>query len=203
MTLTLHLAPGTISMCVHAALEETGLPYELAWVDFKTSAQRQAPYLAVNPKGRVPSLVVDGTVLTEAPALMDWIAAATGHLMPDDPLTAARVRETMCYLSSTAHVAHAHKFRAQRWADDPAAQAAMAAKVAKNMTECAYYLEQRLTGNWVVDDFSAADLYLWNVTRWMPGDGVEMADVPKLAAHHDRVAARPAVARVIELHTGG
>lgn len=200
MTLTLYLAPGTISMCVHAALEETGLAHELCWLDFKAGAQREAGYLAVNPKGRVPAMAIDGEVVTEAPALMDWIAATTGHLMPADALDAARVREMMGYLSSTVHVNHAHKMRGARWADDADAIAAMQAKVAETMTGCAAYLEGRLTGDWVVGAFSAADLYLWNVTRWMDGDGVAMADFPRLAAHHDRVAARPAVAKVIARH---
>ena len=200
MTLTLHLAPGTISMSVHAALEETGLPHDLAWVDFRTGAQTQAAYLAVNPKGRVPALIVDGTVLTEAPALMDWIAATSGRLMPQDALAAAQVREMMGYLSSTVHVAHAHKMRGHRWSDDETAHASMTAKVSANMTDCAAYLEERLTGDWVVPAFSVADLYLWNVVRWMPGDGVTLSDFPALSAHHDRVAARPAVARVTEIH---
>lgn len=200
MTLTLHLAPGTISMCVHAALEETSLPHDLAWVDFKTGAQTQAPYLAVNPKGRVPALVIDGTVVTEAPALLEWIAATTGQLMPQDALAAAQVREMMSYLASTVHVNHAHKMRGSRWADGAEAQAAMQARVTGNMTENAAYLEERLNGDWVIDAFSLGDLYLWNVTRWMAGDGVVMADFPNLSAHHDRVAARPAVARVIALH---
>lgn len=202
MTVTLHLAPGTIAMCVHAALEETGLAHDLAWVDFGAGAQTQAPYLAVNPKGRVPALVIDGTVVTEAPALMDWIAATTGQLMPGDPLAAARVREMMGYLSSTVHVNHAHKMRGHRWTDDSGAQAALRAKVTANMTDCAEYLESRLQGDFVEAELSVADLYLWNVTRWMPGDGVAMDDFPKLRAHHDRIAARPAVGRVTALHEG-
>lgn len=202
MALTLHLAPGTISMCVHAALEETGLAHDLVWVDFKTGAQTAPAYLAVNPKGRVPALVIDGEVLTEVSALLDWIGATTGQLMPDDALAAAKVREMMSYLASTVHVNHAHRMRGARWADGAEAQAAMRARVAGNMTENAAYLENRLRGDWVVDAISVADLHLWNLTRWMVGDGVTLADFPKLSAHHDRVAARAAVARVIALHGG-
>ncbi|WP_179380290.1 glutathione S-transferase family protein [Jannaschia marina] len=201
MTLTLHLAAGTISMCVHAALEEAGLPHDLAWVDFGTGAQGQPNYLKVNPKGRVPALEIDGAVLTEAPALLEWVAeAGGGALMPRDPLEAAHVREMMSYLASTVHVNHAHKMRGHRWTDDPAAQAAMRAGVPGTMTASARFLDARLRGDWVGPDFSVADLHLWNITRWMPGDGVDMDAVPALRAHHDRVAARPAVARVIALH---
>ena len=201
MTLTLHLAANTISMCVHAALEETGLAHDLIWVDFKAGAQTKAPYLAVNPKGRVPALDVGGAILTEAPALMDHIDhLAGGGLIPKDPMQAARVREMMCYLASTVHVNHAHKMRGSRWSDDADSHATMRAKVPETMTVSAACIEERLTGDWVVDAFSAADLYLWNVTNWMAGDGVRMEGFPKLSAHHARASARPAVARVIASH---
>lgn len=197
----LHLAPGTISMSVHAALEEAGMAHELAWVDFKTGAQTTADYLAINPKGRVPALVTDAGVLTESAAIMEWIAAtAAPHLMPADPWLAARARETMFYLASTAHVAHAHKMRGSRWADDEGAQAAMKAKVPANVAACAAYLESRLDGDWVAGEFSVADLAQWNVARWFPGDGVALDGYPALAAHVARVAARPTVAKVIALH---
>ncbi len=106
----------------------------------------------------------------------------------------------MLYLASTVHPAHAHKMRAHRWADDPAAQEAMRAKVPRNMAEAMAYLEGRMDGDWIADRFSAADLHLWNVTRWVDGDGVPLAGFARLAAHHARVLARPAVARIAALH---
>ncbi|SFI44002.1 glutathione S-transferase family protein [Jannaschia pohangensis] len=202
MTLTLFLARGTISMSVHAALEEAGLPHDLNWVDFSKNDQRDPAYLAINPKGRVPTLIAPEGTLTEAGAILQWIATQSPGLMPDDPWQAAKLREVMFYLASTAHVAHAHKMRGHRWADDPAAQAAMTAKVPQTMTDCATWLEDRLSGDWLGAAFSVADLYLWNVALWLPGDNVDMTRFPKLAAHSARVAARPAVARVIALHDG-
>ena len=202
MTLTLHLAKGTVAMSVHAALEETGLDHDLAWVDFASGEQTRAPYHDVNPKGRVPALTIDGTVLTEVPALLEWIAQAAGSdLLPTDPMAAARVREMMSYLASTAHVNHAHRFRGSRWADSESAIAEMRGKVAETMTATAAYLETRLTGDWVVEAFSVADLHLWNITHWMPGDRVDLSAFPRLSAHHDRVANRAAVARVIAMHS--
>ncbi len=203
MTPVLYLAPGTISMCVHAALEEAGMAHELAWIDFKAQAQAGATYLAVNPKGRVPALVTDAGVLTEAAAILEWIAAtAAPRLMLTDPWQAARARERMLYLASTVHVAHAHKGRGSRWTDDAAAQDTLRAKVPGNIAACAEHLESRMEGDWVVGDFSVADLAQWNVVRWFAGDGVPLDGYPKLAAHHARVAARPPVARVIALHEG-
>lgn len=203
MTPVLHVARGTIAMCVHAALEEAGVAHELAWVDFKAGAQGGADYLAVNPKGRVPALETDAGVLTEAAAILEWIAAtAAPHLMPTDPWQAARARETMLYLASTVHVAHAHKGRGRRWTDDEAGLEAMRAKVPGNIAASADILEARMEGDWVVEEFSVVDLAQWNVVRWFPGDGVPLDGYPLLAAHQARVAARPAVAKVIGLHGG-
>ncbi|GIT92473.1 glutathione S-transferase [Jannaschia pagri] len=201
--LTLHLAPGTIALASHAALEEAGADYALHWIDFATGEQTSQSYLAINPKGRVPALVTDHGTLTETIAILEWIAA--GHpqaaLMPDDPWRAARAREVMTFLASTMHVAHAHKLRGHRWSDDPAAHESMRAKVAENMATCAGLLESNLEGDWILGDrFSVADLYVWTVVRWLDGDGVPLAGYPRLSAHSARVAARPAVARVLPHH---
>ncbi|HBB82106.1 MAG TPA: glutathione S-transferase, partial [Sulfitobacter sp.] len=74
--LKLHYAPGTISVAVAIALEEAGLAYEPVKVDFASAEQTAAPYLALNPKGRVPTLVTEaGSALTETGALLDYVAA--------------------------------------------------------------------------------------------------------------------------------
>ncbi|MGB3407933.1 MAG: glutathione S-transferase family protein [Jannaschia sp.] len=202
MSLTLYLAPGTVAKASHAALETCGADYDLVWLDFKAGAQRSADYLAVNPKGRVPALATPQGILTETIAILEWIAAThpEARLMPDDPWQAARVRETMTYLGTTMHVAHAHKARGHRWSDDVAAQATMTAKVPQTMAECAALLEARIDGDWVTEAFSVADLYLWTILGWLDGDGVPLAGYPRLKALCDRVAARAAVQRVQALH---
>jgi glutathione S-transferase len=201
MTLTLHLARGTVALASHAALEEAGAPHSLAWIDFAAAEQTTDAYRAINPKARVPALETPEGVLTETIAILEWIAETQAPaLMPSTAWDRARARETMTYLASTAHVNHAHKMRGARWADDPAAHAAMAAKVPQTMAESAAHLEARMDGDWVAGSFSVADLYLWTVLRWLDGDGVPLADYPRLHALRDRVAGREAVARVAAMH---
>lgn len=202
MTPVLHVSPNSIGLAVHAALEEAGATYEVVWLDLSKGQQTSADYLALNPKGRVPALVTKDGILTEALALLDWIAQTHPEvgLMPTDPWQAAKVREMMAYLASTVHIAHAHKLRGHRWADDPATHDAMRAKVAENMAASAAYMQDRLHGDWVGPTFSVADVYLWTMMRWMEGDGVPLANYPALDAHSARVAARPAVARIAALH---
>ncbi|MEL6586651.1 MAG: glutathione S-transferase N-terminal domain-containing protein [Pseudomonadota bacterium] len=199
--LTLHVGKNSIALAAHAALEEAGCAYDVAWVDLAAGDQHGAAYQALNPKGRVPTLITPEGPLTEVVAILEWIAATQApHLMPDTPWHAAKAREMMLYVAATMHVAHAHRFRGHRWTDDADAQAALTAHVPQAMAACAAHVEGQLTGDWVGDAFCVADLHLWTVARWLPGDGVAMDGYPKLRALCDRVAARPAVARVVKLH---
>ena len=71
----LFYAPNTISMSVAIALQEAGLGHELTRVDFTKAEQTGDAYLAKNPKGRVPTLIVGDKALTETGALLEYIAA--------------------------------------------------------------------------------------------------------------------------------
>ena len=66
--LTLYLSPGSSSMAPHIALHEIGVEFESRWVSFAKREQHAAEYLAVNPDGKVPTLLVDGRPLTEVAA---------------------------------------------------------------------------------------------------------------------------------------
>ena len=125
--LTLYSAPGTCAQAVRIALEEAQAPHALVRVDFASQQQRTPEYLAVNPKGRVPALVTEQGTLTETPALLVYVAQRfpAAQLAPTDAFGLARMQEFNSYLASTVHIAHAHRPRAARWADEPEAQAAM------------------------------------------------------------------------------
>lgn len=196
-----YTAPGTCALATHIALREAGADFELVTLDMAAQQQQSADYLRVNPKGRVPALATERGVLTETPALLAFVAQSfpAARLAPlDDAFAFARVQELTSYLASTVHVAHAHKRRGARWADDEASQQAMRAKVPHNMTACAAYLESCLVGPWMLgESFSVVDGYVFTVAGWMDSDGVDMTQFPKLSAYLARVAARPAVQRAV------
>src|SRR4030095_14617581 len=109
--LKLYYAPNTCALASHIALEDAGADYETVRIDFAAHDQRKAECLAINPKGRVPSLVTDRGILTETPAILVFIAQSfpRAALAPvDDPYALARVQAFNSYLCSTVHVAHAH-----------------------------------------------------------------------------------------------
>lgn len=196
--LKLFYAKGTISIAVALGLEEAGLPYDTVRVDFSTGEQTKPEYLAINPKGRVPALVTDsGAILTETGALLDYIAtcAPEAALIPTDAESAAHMRSVMYYLASTMHVAHAHKVRGSRWANQQSSFDDMAAKVTENVTECAVYVQENcLRGDYVCGDaLTIADAYLFVVCNWLEGDGVTLSDFPIIQAYLKRMEGRPSV----------
>jgi glutathione S-transferase len=196
----LFYTPGTISVAVAIALHEAGLPFEPVLVDFATAEQTKPAYHAINPKGRVPALATDQGILTETGAVLDYVAACAPQagLVPDDAFAAAKMREMMYYLASTVHVNHAHKMRGSRWATEDSSLTDMTSKVKGNMQDCAAHIEANgIQGPYVLgQQFSLADPYLFVVTTWMPGDGVDLAAYPKLARHFELVSNRASVQAV-------
>lgn len=203
--LTLYYTPGTCALAVRIALQEAGADHELVRVDFAAGQQRTPEYLAVNPKGRVPALVTSQGILTETPALLAYVAQSfpQAQLAPTDAYGLARMQELHSYLASTVHVAHAHRPRASRWADEPDAIAAIQRKVPQNMTDCFDFIEHHYfaradQGPWVMGgQYTVADGYLFTIGTWLEGDGVDIARFPKVHAHAQRVQERPAVQRAL------
>lgn len=203
----LFYAVGTCALASHIALEEAGAAYAAERLDFRANDQRNPEYLAINPKGRVPALVTAGGILTETPAILAFIAQSfpQAQLAPlSDPFDFARVQAFNSYLCSTVHVAHAHRMRAYRWADDPAAIKEMQRKVPETVGECFELIEREmLAGPWVMGDaYTICDPYLFTLSQWLEADGVDVGRLPKIRDHRVRISARPAVQKALAVQLG-
>jgi glutathione S-transferase len=179
--LTLHYAPRTISVAIAIVLEEKGIAYNAISVDFASSEQTQDSYRRINPKSRVPALEAPQGVLTETPAIIEFVAP---DLVPDDPFAAAKMRELISYLNATMHPHHAHAVRGERWADAQSSFDDMKRKMPQRMAECSAYLEDYLPSlPYPVGQLEvASDAYLYVVLTWLSGDGVDIENYPRLAA---------------------
>jgi glutathione S-transferase len=203
----LYYATGTCALASHIALEEAGAEYSTVRINFATSEQRSPEYLAINPKGRVPSLVTDRGILTETPAMLAYIAQSfpMAKLAPlEDPFRFAEIQAFNSYLCSTVHVAHAHRMRGHRWVDDPVAIEAMKRKVPETVAASFEMIESNmLQGPWVMGDtYTICDPYLFTLAQWMEGDSVDPARFPKVKAHRDRMSDRPAVRKALAEEKG-
>lgn len=203
--LKLFYSPQSCAQVSHIALEEARADYEAVRVNFAAQEQRQAAFLKINPKGRVPALVTDRGILTETPAILFYIAQThpAAKLAPlDDPFETGRLQAFTSYLCSTVHVAHAHRVRGYRWADEETSFADMKRKVPQTVGDCFELIEREMfAGPYVMGaDFTIADPYLYILATWLESDGVDIRRFPKIEAHAARMAARPAVAKVAALH---
>ncbi|SIO63723.1 glutathione S-transferase [Bradyrhizobium erythrophlei] len=198
----LYFAPGTCALASHIALAEAGAAYTTVKLDFKANQQNSPEYLAINPKGRVPSLVTDRGVLTETPAMLAYIAQSfpLAKLAPlDDPFEFAKVQAFNSYLCSSVHVAHAHKGRGYRWATDEASFADMKRMIPKSVGASFALIERdMLKGPWVMgEQYTICDPYLYTLAGWLEGDSVDLSTLPRVMAHRQRMSERPAVKKVL------
>jgi glutathione S-transferase len=198
---TLYYSPGTASMVVHLALLEAGAPHELKLVDLDAKAQRDPEYLRLNPRGTVPTLVVDGQPLSESAALLMLLA----ERHPDSPLapppgTPQRDAwyQWIVYLSNTLMSAYRLWFYPQDLCDTPEVRAALQRRI-----EVVWdFLETHLAahGPYLLGErFSGADLLLTMLMRWsrnMPRPATEWPALKRLA---DLVRARPSWQRLYEV----
>ena len=200
--ITLFYAAHTCSLASHIALEEAGAEYSTVRISFAEEEQRKPDYLAINPKGRVPAMITDKGILTETPAMLAYIAQSfpEAQLAPlDDPFAFAEVQAFNSYLCSTLHIAHAHRMRGYRWANDAASIEDMKRKVPESVGACYDLIEHKMfRGPWVMGEtYTICDPYLFTVAQWLEGDGVDPARFPKVSDHRKRMSERDTVRRAI------
>jgi glutathione S-transferase len=122
--LILYYWPGASSVVPHIVLEEIGAPYEHILINLPKGQHKSEEYLQINPRGKVPALSIDGSVLTENVAILTYLAKRfpEKHLLPRSLSEEAQCVSLMAWFASAVHPTFAHIIRPERFADDTAAQ---------------------------------------------------------------------------------
>jgi glutathione S-transferase len=184
--LTLYFTPGASSMAPHIALHEVGAPFDGHPISLAKREHRAPAYLAVNSEGKVPTLLIDGRPLTEVAGILFYLARRypDASLLPEGDIEAeAQAVSWMSFIAATVHPARA---RGLEYA----------------MT--IFDLADRRLGNraWALDRYSIADIHLFRLYwRFVNALKPPPGSLPNLEAHHDRMMARPAVRRTIEIES--
>ncbi len=199
--LTLYYSPGACSMASHIALEETGEPYEVRETLLSTGQHKTPEYLSVNPRGKVPALVVDGQLLTENTAILTYIGRrfpGTG-MLPEDPLAQARCISQMAWFSNTPHISQRGIMRPYRFAsrsdhhDD--VKKTMAENFWKDLQEIDAIIDHK---TWILGDrYTMADPYALVFYRWGLRAELPVSELKSYTKLKDRLLDRPAVATVL------
>jgi len=194
----LFFSPGACSLSPHIVAREAGLDIQLEKVDTKTHTfNGGSDYYKVNPKGYVPALEIKaGDILTEGPAIVQYL----GDQKPQSGVVPAagsaqryRLQEMLGYINSEIHKTYSPLF-------NKAISEETANERREYLKKRYAYLEGVLaTKQYLVDNkFSAADAYLYTVTRWAPFVKVDLAGFPNLREFQARVEARPAVQQALK-----
>lgn len=189
--------PGACSLASHITLRETGNDFSLVSVDLaKKRLENGDDFLAINPKGQVPALLLDdSTLITEGVAIMQYLADST----PDRQLLAAigtlpryKALEWLNYIATELHKGFTPLFRPDTPEDyKPTARALLEKKL--------HYVDAALEGQeWISGaHFTIADAYLFTVLRWARAVKLNIAELKNIEDYMARVAARPAVAAAL------
>ena len=205
MKLTLYYSPGACSLAPHITLNEAGVPFTPHKISLMDKEQQTPTYLAINPRGRVPALAIDGFILTEAVAILSWIGKHAGNkgIYPSDPLKEARCLEWLSWSSNTVHPAYAHLRRPERYTDDPKMHAAIQEKGKQNFTNHLDSINEHLqTHRFALgDEYSIADTYFLVFFCWA-NTSLNFASIqdrlPNYTDFAKRMLERPAVQKAIQ-----
>jgi glutathione S-transferase len=200
--LTLYYSPGACSLAPHVLLEELELQFERRPVRIAEGEHRSEDYLQINRDGRVPTLIVDGTAITEVPAILTylaWLKPGAPMLPPVGTIELGKACELMAWLSSTLHIAYAHLWRPERFLPKTAQSKALVDHSRTRIREHCAEVERGIAGPWVLGkDYSAADAYLLPFYRWGNRIGIAMAhDFPRWTEWTVQMLGRQAVSRAI------
>jgi glutathione S-transferase len=207
MSLKLYFAPGACSFVPHVLLEMSGAEFEPHMVKLHKGEQNSDEYKAINPRGQVPVLVNQGQVVTQIVAIalhLDQLFPQAGFL-PTEPIARAQAISTLAWMNNTMHPTFTHIFMPQKFSDLPEVQAAlkpyntqlfrsMLGELQALVKAAAAKGQPWLTGA----QFGVLDAYSLTLTRWGTIAGITPDEHPELWAFVQKVAAVPAVARVME-----
>jgi glutathione S-transferase len=180
--LTLYFAPGASSMAPHIALHEVGAAFEARPVSLAKGEQRSAAYLAINPEGKVPTLLIDGRALTEVAGILFYLARRfpAAGLLPDEVEGEAQAVSWMSFIASTLHPARGRGI--------------------EYATQVFGLADRRLGAReWALGRYSVVDIHLFRL-YWRLANSLKPPPetFPSLDAHYQRMMARRAVQRTLE-----
>jgi glutathione S-transferase len=204
MTIKLYFAPGACSFVPHCLLEASGVEFEPAMIKLHKGEQHGPEFFAINPRGQVPVLVVDGVVITQIVAICEYLHNLSPSMgfFPSDPIAKAKVMETFAWMNNSVHTTFTHVFMPVKFTKDEVAQEAIKTHAQVQYRALLNELQVMVTNlhdqPWLSGaSFGVLDAYAITLLRWGGIAGIDPQSLPELWSHVQKVAAHPPVARVI------
>ena len=207
MKLELYFAPGACSFVPHVGLEaikaSTGQDFEPKLVKLHKGEQKSPEYLAINPNGQVPVLVVDGKPLNQIVAICDFLDRSfpAARLLPTDSWERAQALSRLAWMNNTVHPTFTQIFRTADFVEGEAAQAELKRHAAGRFRSHLQRLQglvEKASPYFLGANLGFHDAYSFTLLRWGGFAGIDPSSLPKLKAYVERVMQAPPVAAALE-----
>jgi len=200
MDITLYHSPGACSMATYISLLEAGAEFDVKIISLKTNDQSTPEYAAINPKKKVPYLVVDGNGLSENIAMQSWIAETfpEANLLPSDSWDQKRALSYMGWFGSGIHQHLTRHFKPIKFCANTDSHADIKTKAEAMYREQLALVETELTNRtWFFDHNTVCDSYFfWIYDRGL-GEGFDLSEFEHCTAHNERMRTRKNVQTVL------
>jgi len=203
----LYFSPGACSFVAHVGLEvvkaATGEDYTPHLVKLHKGEQKSPEYLAMNPNGQVPVLVVDGKPLTQIVAIADYLDRRypKAALLPTEPWARAQAMSQLAWMNNTVHPCFTHWFRTGYYAESEPAQAEVkrmaVAELGRHLARIQDW-SKAAAPYWFGAQPSFHDAYAFTLLRWGGFAGIDPDSLPAYKAYVERVMQAPPVAAALE-----
>lgn len=200
-SIALYWIPGSCARVPFVALEEIGAPFDLRPINRYRGEHETAEYRAVNPKGKVPALEIDGLIVTENPVVNLTLARRfpEAGLLPHGEADEVEALSLMAWFASGLHpTAGQHRFP-NLATSDPAAYEGVRMKAREELRKGFAILEARLGDReWLFDEWSIVDAYAFYIYFRVVGSGLDSTEFPRYADHAARSERRPSIGCVLD-----
>ena len=203
MKLTLHYAPNACSLVPYVTLTEASADFDVEPVNLGTGQQNRPEYLRLNPKHKVPVLVIDGEPLTENVAIQMWVARnfPKAKLLPSDPAKEIKAISLMAWFASGIHPALTPNFNPARYCDLPGSEESVKRCSQKLLDENFKVADSLLAGrDWFFDHFTVVDAYFFWCFRRATQFNLANLNVwafKNCTAHFERMKQRVSVQKLL------
>jgi len=200
MKLTLYYAPMTCALVPYVTLTEAGAEFEVQNVNTRSGGNRTPEFLALNPKHKVPVLLIDGEPLTENVAIQIWIARRfpAARLLPAEPRAEIKAISLMAWCASGIHPHLTPNARPQNYCDLPGSEESVKRAANKLLNEDFTLADALLAGReWFFEHFTAPDAYFFWCFRRAISFKVDVSGFRNCVSHFERMRERPSVKKVL------
>ena len=200
MRLFLYYAPNACSLVPYVTLTEAGAPFEVRALNFRKSQHVTAEYMQINPKHKVPVLVIDGSPLTENVAIQTWIARTfpAAKLLPADPMQELHAISLLAWCASGIHPFLSRINSPARVCDLPGAEESVQRLAAEQLFENYRIVDDKLGDReWFFDHFTAVDAHFFWCFRRGTQFNLDLSQFKNCIAHFDHMKKRPSVQKLL------